>query len=87
VPLRLSSYRTEHGAEVDFIVESGRETLAVEVKASTAVIRVDTRGFRSFADYYGRRHRPVLVYLGAVRKVVNGIDVLPWQLLLKTLRL
>ena len=72
---------------MDFIVESGRETLAVEVKASTTVARVDTQGFRSFADYYGRRHRPVMVYLGATRKVVDGIEVLPWQALLETLRL
>ena len=86
-PLRVSSYRTEHGAEVDFIVEDGRQTLAVEVKASTTVARVDTRGFRSFADYYGKRHRPVLAYLGGVRKVVKGIEVLPWQALLKDLRL
>ncbi len=31
--IRLSVYRTESGAEVDFIVEKGRETFAIEVKA------------------------------------------------------
>ena len=86
-PLRVSSYRTEHGAEVDFIVEDGRTTLAVETKASTTISRVDTRGFRSFADYYGRRHRPTIAYLGTTRKVIEGIDILPWQTLLETLRL
>ena len=85
--VRVSSYRTEHGAEVDFIVEDGRTTLAVEAKASTTVARVDTRGFRSFAEYYGRRHRPIIAYLGTTRKVIEGIDVLPWQTLLETLRL
>ena len=85
--IRVSSYRTEHGAEVDFIVEDGRHTLAVEAKASTMISRVDPRGFRSFAEYYGRRHRPVIAYLGTTRKVLEGIDVLPWQTLLETLRL
>ncbi|MBI3087953.1 MAG: ATP-binding protein [Candidatus Omnitrophica bacterium] len=85
--LRVSSYRTEHGAEVDFIVEDGRETLAVEVKALTTVAHVDPRGFRSFAQYYGRRHRPIIAYLGTTRKAIEGIDVLPWHTLLETLRL
>ena len=85
--IRVSSYRTEHGAEVDFIVEDGRRTFAVEAKASTTISRVDPRGFRSFAEYYGRRHRSVIAYLGTTRKVLEGIDVLPWQTLLETLRL
>ncbi len=87
VELRLSSYRTEHGAEVDFILERRSETFAVEAKASTTMPRVDARGFRSFADYYGKRHRPMIAYLGHVRKVVDGIEILPWQALLKELQL
>lgn len=87
VDLRLSSYRTEHGAEVDFIVEHGHDTLAVEAKASTTITQVDTRGFLSFADYFGKRHRPVIAYLGATRKMIEGIEVLPWQDLLKDLQL
>ncbi len=85
--LRISSYRTEHGAEVDFVVERGSETLAVEAKASTMITQIDTRGFRSFADYYGKRHRPVIAYLGTTRKKIKGIEVLPWQMLLKDLHL
>lgn len=85
--LRVSSYRTEHGAEVDFIVESGRETLAVEAKASSTLGRSDLRGLRSFAAYYGKKHRPVIAYLGSARKVIEGIDILPWQSLLKDLDL
>ena len=87
VELRLSSYRTEHGAEVDFIIERKSETLAVEAKASKSIHRVDTRGFQSFAEYYGKRHRSVIAYLGHVRKVVDGIEILPWQALLKDLHL
>jgi predicted AAA+ superfamily ATPase len=87
VELRLSSYRTEHGAEVDFILERPSETIAVEAKASTTIPRVDARGFRSFADYYGKRHRRIIAYLGHVRKIVDGIELLPWQALMKELQL
>lgn len=85
--IRISSYRTEHGAEVDFVIEDGHQTCAVEVKASMTVGRVDTRGFESFADYYGRRHRSLMAYLGTTRKIVEGVEVLPWQTLLETLKL
>jgi len=50
----LSSYRTEHGAEVDFIVTSNGETLAIESKASRNVGRSDLRGLDSFTEYYGK---------------------------------
>lgn len=87
IPLRISSYRTGHGAEVDFIVELGKETLAVEVKASSHVGSFDPRGLRSFADYYGRKHRACLVTLGGHRKRLEGIEVLPWQEFLRALGL
>lgn len=87
LPLRVSSYRTGHGAEVDFIVELGKGTLAVEAKASSHVGRSDLRGFRSFAEYYGKKHRACLVTLGTHRKMVEGVEVLPWQEFLRALGL
>ncbi|MBI1953720.1 MAG: ATP-binding protein [Candidatus Omnitrophica bacterium] len=86
-PIRISSYRTEHGAEVDFIVETKDQVLAVEVKASTNVGGTDLRGLRSFAQYYGKKHRPLLVYLGNIHKKIEGVEVLPWQAFLKDLAL
>jgi len=85
--IRLSSYRTEHGAEVDFIVELEGNTLAVEAKASSNVGRFNLKGLRSFADYYGKKHRPLIAYLGTVRKVIDGVEIIPWQTLLKDLDL
>ncbi len=85
--MRVSSYRTEHGAEVDFIVEFGKELIAVEVKASANVGKTDLRGLQSFAEYYGRKHRSVVAYLGHTRKIIEGVDILPWQLFLKDLAL
>jgi hypothetical protein len=76
---RVSSYRTEHGAEVDLIVEIGRDVWAVELKASRNVGTTDLRGLRSFADYFGKRHRPIVFYLGESRRRIESVDVLPWQ--------
>lgn len=87
VPLRISSYRTEHGAEVDFIVELGKEVIAIEVKASSNVGTSDVRGLRSFAEYYGRKHRSCIVTLGTHRKNLEGIEVLPWQEFLRDIGL
>jgi predicted AAA+ superfamily ATPase len=79
VDVRLSTFRTEHGAEVDFVVELERTVWAIELKASRRVDRTDLRGLRRFADYYGRRHRPVVLYLGDERRRIESVDVLPWQ--------
>lgn len=75
----LSSYRTEHGAEVDFIVTGNGETFAIESKASRNVGNNDLRGLDSFAEYYGKPHRAMLFYLGTQRRKIGRVEVLPWQ--------
>lgn len=77
--IHLSSYRTEHGAEVDFIVTSNGETSAIESKASRNVGKSDLRGLDSFAEYYGKPHRAMLFYLGAHRRKIGRVEIFPWQ--------
>jgi predicted AAA+ superfamily ATPase len=76
---RVSTYRTEHGAEVDLILEGKRKTIALEIKASKNVGKNDLRGFESFKTYYGKKFYPVVAYMGQRPKVVNGIPILPWK--------
>ncbi len=85
--LRISSFRTSHGAEVDFIVEIDREIWAVECKASRQVARGDLRGFTSFAEVHAKKHRAVVAYTGEVKKRMGEVDILPWQDLLRTMGL
>ena len=85
--LRISSYRTEHGAEVDFIIELKKEVIAIEAKASANIGPSDLRGLRSFAEYAGKKHRTCIAYLGSARKILDGVELLPWQLLLMDLGL
>jgi len=86
-PLEISSYRTEHGAEVDFIVERAKEVVAVEVKASSNVGRSDLRGLKSFSEFYGKPHRSVVSTLGRTARVLDRVEILPWQLFLKRIGL
>ncbi|MBI1860662.1 MAG: ATP-binding protein [Deltaproteobacteria bacterium] len=82
-PIEISSYRTSHGAEVDFIVNWDSQIWAIEAKATAESAKVDSRGFSSFKKFYGKKHHAVVVTLGHNERLVDGIRVLPWQRLLK----
>lgn len=77
--MNLSSYRTEHGAEVDFIITRDGETFAIESKASRNVSTSDLRGLNSFSEYYGKSHRAMVFYLGDQRRKIGKVEILPWQ--------
>lgn len=84
---RISSYRTEHGVEVDLIVEFGSVLWAIELKASTNVGITDLRGLDHFARAYGKPLHCAVGYLGTVEQVIRGIPILPWQRLLQVMGL
>ncbi|HBL18610.1 MAG TPA: hypothetical protein DD417_18090 [Elusimicrobia bacterium] len=77
--VRLSSYRTENGAEADLIFERGPQTWAIELKASSHVRTEDLRGLRSFREFHGKKHRQAVFYLGEVRKDLGDISLFPWK--------
>ena len=79
LPCRVSSFRTEHGAEVDFIVEVKGSTYAVEVKASRNVGKNDLRGFQSFGQIFGKPHTKIVAFLGEDQKQVGDVTIMPWQ--------
>lgn len=85
VDISVSTYRTEHGAEVDFIVERGQKVWAIELKSSADIKKIDIRGFQSFAEYYRKPHRQCVAYLGTIQKEINGIPVVPWMQVLELL--
>ncbi len=75
--LGLHHYRARHGAEVDFVLEVGRELWAVEVKSSRRVSRSMLRGLRSFAERAGRVHRSIVVFQGPRRQRLEEVEILP----------
>ncbi len=79
--IRLSNYRTEHGAEVDFIIErADGETIAVECKSGNAVGSNDLEGFKSFASFFKKPHRKIVIYGGSVPRQIDDVEVLPCQM-------
>ena len=73
---RLSVYRTEAGAEVDFILEINKEVFAIEVKATKTIGAHDLRGLKSFADFYGKSLQSLVFYMGDSPLRVDGVDIL-----------
>lgn len=85
--LQIFSYRTEHNAEVDFIIKLEGQVLAIEVKASKNVSDFDRRGFNSFEEYYNKKVKKIIVHMGSTDKTVDGIDLLSLPSLLKEIGL
>lgn len=87
VEMRISTYRTEHGAEVDFIVEIDKSVWAVELKASRNLGPGDLRGLKNFADFYGKRCSLAVAYMSEHKKNIDGVGVFPWQKLIEEMGL
>ena len=73
----LFHYRTRGGAEVDFVVEVGRELWGIEVKAGRSVTRRMLRGLASLAARSYRVKRRIVVFLGDRPQMIDGVEVLP----------
>ncbi|MBP9708601.1 MAG: DUF4143 domain-containing protein, partial [Oligoflexales bacterium] len=85
---RLSSYRTEHGAEVDLIVEQPDGKIwAIELKSSANVGKSDLTGLKSFSKFIGKKHRSIVAYLGQKPQLIEDVEILPWQTCLKEMNL
>ncbi|MBI5496706.1 MAG: ATP-binding protein [Deltaproteobacteria bacterium] len=81
VTVRVDHYRTEGGAEVDFVVTTETGVFALECKATGNLGAGDVRHLRAFREAYGgklSRLRCVLLHTGNTAKAADGIEVLPW---------
>jgi uncharacterized protein len=75
---RLSVYRTDAGAEVDFILELGSKIYAIEVKATTNIGGHDLRGLKSFTDFIGKKPKnSIIIYLGTENLNIDGVEAMP----------
>ena len=78
--VRLSVYRTEAGAEVDFILERKGAVFAIEIKATRKIGPGDLRGLKSFAAFYGKPHTSLVVYMGESPARMDGVEILPVEM-------
>jgi predicted AAA+ superfamily ATPase len=74
---KLWHVRTRRGAEVDYVVEAGRELWAIEVKASRSATDRDARALAAFAERTSRVTRRIVVFLGPRRQQLDGAEALP----------
>jgi predicted AAA+ superfamily ATPase len=59
---RMYHWRTQHGHEVDVVLENRRgEIIGIEIKSSASVSQADLRGMRRLRDAAGARFRAGLV--------------------------
>lgn len=77
--VRISTYRTSGGAEVDFIIEFGTRTIACEIKSAAKIVATDFTGLRSFQNFYGEKCELMVLYPGRHAYDDAGVQVLPWM--------
>jgi predicted AAA+ superfamily ATPase len=79
---RLYFWRTRTGEEVDFVVEHGRHTLAVEVRQTDSPGFRDTAGLRAFLGEHPDTSVGLLAHCGReIKRLDKKIIAIPWTLL------
>lgn len=78
VESKMSFFRTTDGAEVDLILEIGKEVWAIEIKASSEPRPSDVRGLRSFIKDH-KYTRALCVCLTPRAFVNDKIEFVQWQ--------
>ncbi len=80
LPWRAYSYRTDAGAEVDLVLDTGEALVGIECKWGRTVTTSDLRGLRSFAEI---AHKPVslfVVFRGArPQRFERGVEAIPFE--------
>lgn len=78
----LFYWRTSGGAEVDFVVYTPDDFVAIEVKHSDRISSSDLEGLRLFASDYPEATR-ILLYRGSEQIMKDGVLVVPVERFLK----
>lgn len=83
---RISSYRTDGGAEVDFVLEIDNKIYALEVKTG-AFGKNDLAGFKSLKDFTGAKIKPYIIVSEGHHRLIEDIEIIPWQDFLRKLKI
>ena len=78
---RLSSYRTDAGAEVDLVLEDGEHVVGIEIKCSKTVNSSDRRGLVSLGEVLrkGKKYTKWIVFQGEkAQQFEDGTWALPF---------
>jgi predicted AAA+ superfamily ATPase len=72
-PVRLSTFRTRGGLEVDFILELRGDVIAIEVKTSDHLNASEVASLKAFKEYYPKAHDLMVIHLGTESKKISGV--------------
>lgn len=72
---KFSSYRTEHGAEVDLVLDLGTQLIGIECKYGKNVGEADLKGLRSLEEVSHKPIKKYLVYRGETRQKFSKKEV------------
>ena len=62
---RISSFRTDTGAEVDWVLDTGKQLIAIECKWGKNVSSHDWAGLKTFEQFATKGIRKCVVYTGS----------------------
>ena len=81
---RVYGYRTDAGAEVDLVLDTGKLLIAIECKLGRTVAASQLGGLRSFSSTTKRQVRSYVVFLGEhPQRFENNILAVPFMTFLK----
>jgi len=72
---RISSFRTDTGAEVDWILDTGKRLIAVECKWGKNVSAHDWAGLKTFDQYATRPVKKYVVYTGSSVQQFTKVEI------------
>jgi uncharacterized protein len=78
---RLSFWRTVHGAEVDYVLETPDETIPIEVKATDVPSQADASHLKLFLETYPKKARRgfLVCRCRTPRRLADNIEAIPWR--------
>lgn len=85
--IKISTFRTRSGVEVDFVVELGAGPAAIEVKSTDSVSTEDCEGLSYFHQVFPKNRGLFIFHMGLRERKLGPVWSLPWQKGLKELGL
>lgn len=80
---QLYYWRTSNGTEVDFVLEKGREKIAIELKATDRPSFAHVASLKLFLEEYPKTRAGILVHTGSkVEQLGERIYAVPWEQLI-----
>lgn len=80
---KIFYWRTTTGEEVDFVIESGKKLIALEIKSSQEIKYSDASNLKVFIKEYPETIAGIIVYSGkSIKHLGEKLWAVPWEMLI-----